>query len=160
MISSDHFSKDVLDFLMLLYKHDVKYIIIGGEAVIYYGHARLTGDIDFFYERGPHNIKRLFNALLEFWDNDIPGLKTKNELVEKDIVIQFGVPPNRIDLLNDIGFIKFEDAWAQKMIERTNIQDKYFDIYFISLEHLIENKKSVARPKDQDDLKFLESIKK
>lgn len=43
-----HFSKDVREFLMLLAKYQVKYLIVGGEAVIYYGYARLTGDIDFF----------------------------------------------------------------------------------------------------------------
>ena len=51
-----YFSKDILDFLNLLYKHQVKYLIVGGEAVIFYGHARLTGDIDIYYDRSTENI--------------------------------------------------------------------------------------------------------
>lgn len=42
------FLKDTEDFLVLLFKHQVKYLIVGGEAVIYYGYARLTGDIGIF----------------------------------------------------------------------------------------------------------------
>ena len=43
-----YFSKDVQEFLKLLAAHKVKYLIVGGEAVIYHGYARLTGDVDFF----------------------------------------------------------------------------------------------------------------
>ena len=96
---------------------------------------------------------------MEFWQNNIPGLKHKNELSEKDIVFQFGVPPNRIDLLNDIGNIKFDHVWAHKITERIKVDGEFYEIYFIGLEHLIENKRVVARPKDQEDLKYLEAIK-
>jgi hypothetical protein len=41
-----YFSADESEFLFVLSKHRVQYLIVGGEAVIYYGHARLTGDID------------------------------------------------------------------------------------------------------------------
>jgi predicted nucleotidyltransferase len=49
-VKASHFSEDIQEILALLAKHQVKYLIVGGEAVIYYGHARLTGDIDLFYE--------------------------------------------------------------------------------------------------------------
>ena len=50
-----YFSKDIEHFIRLLSKYSVKYLIIGGEAVIHYGHARLTGDkalsyISYFYQ--------------------------------------------------------------------------------------------------------------
>jgi hypothetical protein len=54
------FAPDTLDFLTALHGHDVKYMIVGGEAVIFYGYARITGDIDFFYERTDENAGRLF----------------------------------------------------------------------------------------------------
>jgi len=55
MQNSLYFSEDISEFIYLLYKYKVKYVIVGGEAVIYYGHARLTGDIDFFYESTREN---------------------------------------------------------------------------------------------------------
>lgn len=38
------FSQDALEFLHLLHQHGVRYVLIGGAAVIYHGYARLTGD--------------------------------------------------------------------------------------------------------------------
>jgi hypothetical protein len=40
------FSSDITEFLFLLHTYEVRYLVIGGEAVIYYGYARLTGDVD------------------------------------------------------------------------------------------------------------------
>jgi len=58
-----YFSPDVSEFLFLLFKNKVRYLIVGGEAVIYYGHARLTGDIDIFYDREKKNIRKLYRIL-------------------------------------------------------------------------------------------------
>jgi hypothetical protein len=40
-MKASHFSPDIQDFIRLLSIHHVRYVIVGGEAVIYYGHARL-----------------------------------------------------------------------------------------------------------------------
>ncbi len=159
MISREHFSDDALEFLELLHKNDVRYMIIGGEAVIYYGYARLTGDVDLFYERTPKNIEKLYNALLQFWNGQIPGIRNQQELLDKEAVFQFGVPPNRLDLLSDIGNINFDEAWKYKCIESVRIDHENIRIYFIGLEHLIENKEMIARPKDLEDLKYLKALK-
>ncbi len=44
--SGQGFSPDILEFLRLLERRDVRYLIAGGEAVIYYGHPQFTGDIE------------------------------------------------------------------------------------------------------------------
>jgi hypothetical protein len=44
-MKNSHFSRDIQEFLFLLAKYKVQYLIVDGEAVIYYGFARLTGDI-------------------------------------------------------------------------------------------------------------------
>jgi hypothetical protein len=62
-----HFSPDILEFILLLHTQAVRYVVVGGEAVIYYGHARLTGDIDFFYDSSEENTAALFHALSVFW---------------------------------------------------------------------------------------------
>jgi hypothetical protein len=46
-IDRAYFSSDIREFIVLLHQHGVRYVVVGGEAVIHYGHARLTGDIDF-----------------------------------------------------------------------------------------------------------------
>lgn len=65
---ASYFSADTREFLYLLQKHEVKYLIVGGEAVIYYGYPRLTGYVDFFYSKDEKNTKALYQALLSFWD--------------------------------------------------------------------------------------------
>ncbi|MBK9384279.1 MAG: nucleotidyltransferase [Planctomycetes bacterium] len=65
-MKSDQFSADVLDFLRLLSKHGVRYLLVGGTAVIYHGYARMTADVDFFFERTEPNVERMWNALAEF----------------------------------------------------------------------------------------------
>ena len=41
-MKAELFSKDAQEFLRLLAKHEVRYLLIGGHAVIYHGYARLT----------------------------------------------------------------------------------------------------------------------
>jgi hypothetical protein len=43
--------------------HEVKYVVIGGLAVIHFGYIRATGDIDLLVEDSPENIERLRKAL-------------------------------------------------------------------------------------------------
>lgn len=154
-IRSDYFSKDIKEFLFLLARYNVKYVIIGGEAVIYYGYARLTGDIDMFYDRSEENAEKLFQVLNNFWKGDIPGVKGKQELLEKGIIWQFGIPPNRIDLINSIDAVTFKEAWDFKEI--AFLQKK--PVYFIGLEQLKKNKRAIKRYKDLEDLDYLNNIK-
>lgn len=157
-MKANYFSPDTQEFLRLLYKYEVRYVIVGGEAVIYYGYPRLTGDVDFFYSADDKNVDLLYNALLEFWDNDIPGLENPEELQSPGYVIQFGIPPNRIDLLNKIEGVTFDEAWSGHEEERITIDDQEIPIYYIGLSHLIVNKRQTGRSKDQEDLNYLESI--
>ena len=139
----------------MLAKHQVKYLIVRGEAVIYYGHARLTGDIDLFYENSPVNVANLYQTLVEFWEGDIPELDSSEELLEPGIILQFGAPPNRLDLLNTIDGVSFQEAWSNKTTVNMQIKDNKAPVYFIGLDELIRNKETLGRYKDMEDLKYL-----
>jgi len=154
-LSSDSFSPDILEFLRKLHKYKVKYLIVGGQAVIYHGYARLTGDVDVFYRLDEKNISALFQGLDEFWGGDIPGIESQTQLGIHGRIIQFGVPPNRIDLINDIDGVSFDSAWSDKLSVSVDHPDNPVSIYIISLKNLIRNKSHANRPKDIDDLRFL-----
>jgi len=156
---ASHFSQDVQDFLRLLAKHSVKYVIVGGEAVIYYGYARLTGDVDFFFETSQENAENLYKALNEFWDHNIPGIEKVGELLETGVIIQFGIQPNRIDLINKIDGIQFEEAWLNKETTSIKVNNKRLVLYFIGLDQLIKNKETAKRYKDLEDIKYLKKAK-
>ena len=134
-------------------------MIVGGEAVIFYGHARYTGDVDFFYSDKDKNAKALFDALLVFWDGDIPEINNFTDLQTSGQIIQFGRPPNRIDLLNRIDGVHFDEAWPTRKKVELETESGFIPINYLNLENLIKNKEAAARPKDLDDLKYLKPLK-
>ncbi len=154
-IRKTNYSDDALELMKFLYKHQVEYLIVGGQAVIYYGHVRLTGDIDLFYNQTEKNVEKLYNALLEFWSNDIPGIRNKKDLMEKNVIFQFGVIPNRIDLISKIEAVNFAEAWQKREAVKIITGREVIEVYFIDIEHLIINKKALNREKDREDIKFL-----
>ena len=149
------FSKDIREFLMRLARRNVRYVIVGGEAVIYYGHARLTGDIDIYYDNSPENSDRLYAALLDFWQGSIPGIQSAKDLQGDNLIIQFGIPPHRIDLLSVISAVDFPRAWESRVTETIKVRKNEFPVHYIGLAQLIRNKKAVRRPRDMEDLEFL-----
>lgn len=153
-IDPGHFSPDTLAFLRELSGHDVRYLIVGGEAVILHGHVRLTGDVDVFYANDPDNRERLYAALLSFWDGIIPGVDSVEELGSEGSVIQFGRPPNRIDLLNDITGVTFEEAWPERV--ETVVGESTLRVPYIGVAALVKNKRASGRPRDLADVEYLD----
>lgn len=149
------FSEDILTFLRLLAKGRVRYLIVGGEAVIYHGYPRLTGDIDFFYDNTSLNCHRLFQVLLDFWDGQVPGVNSSEELRAERLILQFGRPPHRIDLMNRIDGVTFPRAWKSRIRVRLKTKSALVPIHYIGLQPLLRNKKATGRPKDLDDAQSL-----
>ena len=119
---------------------------MGAHAVAFHGFPRLTGDIDFFFDRTHENVAKLHKALNEF---GFPF--TEKQLLEENKVFQMGVVPNRIDLLNWISGIEFKVAWENKVMGK--IDD--LDLFFISKNDLLINKKASNRKKDLIDIEAL-----
>lgn len=158
-MKASYFSKDTRDFIRLLSRHGVRCLLVGGEAVIYYGSSRLTGDADFFFDPGAANARKLFKALQEFWGGTIPEITSPKDLTVPHLILQFGVPPHRIDLVNAISGVSFSEAWSGRLEETIHLDGRDYPLFLIGIDQLIRNKKKVARPKDIDDLRFLEALK-
>ncbi len=157
-MKASYFSEDVQEFIRTLSNHDVRYVIVGGEAVVYHGHARVTNGIDFFYEPTLENAEKLYAALDEYWLGEIPGLKSMEGLLIIDATVQFGDLPNMIVLHNSLTGVSFEDAWDSKVEENVRIKGKKYPLYFIGLGELVRNKKALKRPIDNEDLKYLKAL--
>src|SRR5262249_54245696 len=52
-------------FARILLRHDVRFIVIGGQAEYIFGSPRVTYDTDLCYERSAENLTRLAGALKE-----------------------------------------------------------------------------------------------
>ena len=141
-----NFPKDFAEFVTLLEKNRVEYLVIGGYAVGFWGHIRFTGDMDIWLRPSEENAVKILNVIQEFGFGSL-NLQ-KEDFTTVGNVIQLGYPPLRIDLLNDIDGVTFDDCYKNKVIENFD----GFIYQFISYEDLIKNKKSSGRNKDLADL--------
>lgn len=140
---------DFEELLRLLEIHRVKYMIVGGYAVAFHGYPRFTKDIDLFYDDDFENIQRLRSALIAFGfeEQDLP----ESAFRKQDNILTFGAIPTRVDLLNSIDGVAFNDAWG-------NVVRGHYgsvEVTFIGYMDLLKNKQSTIRPQDQVDATFL-----
>lgn len=154
-MKAELFSKDTLDFLRLLAKHEVRYLLIRGTAVHFHGYPRLTGDVDFLYHCEQGNVTRLWAALQEFWGGRVPAIADPRELEDPSLVVQFGRPPNRIDLIANLDSVPFEQAWASRVRESVVVGSERVPVTILGLADLRRSKRVAGRPKDLDDLAHL-----
>jgi predicted nucleotidyltransferase len=143
------FSEDMRELLEILEKHDVKYMLVGGHAVNYYGYIRTTQDMDLLIYPSTQNSTRIMAALDEF---GFGGAGIPQECFEKrGSAVHLGVAPNRIDLLTHLKGIDLDKAFDNT--HRIEIQGKLVNI--ISLEDLIETKRCSDRLRDRADAEEL-----
>jgi len=158
-VRGDHFSPDVQELVGLFATHAVRFLLVGGEAVIYHGYPRLTGDVDFWYEQTPENVTRLFAALREFWSGRVPGLEHEGDLLRPNVVVQFGRPPHRVDLVSSIDGVSFAEAWTSQVHDSLDLADgSKHPLGVIGLPDLVRNKRAAGRYKDLDDVEHLEPL--
>ena len=60
-------SPDFKDLLRILGKYKVRYLVIGGYAVMNYAEPRFTKDLDIFVDATKENANAVFSALKAFW---------------------------------------------------------------------------------------------
>jgi len=139
---------DFSEFLKLLQDHKIKYLLIGGYAVCY-GHVRSTGDMDIWIEKSAGNAEKLVNALHDFGFQE----KTlgKEIFLAPGKIIRMGVPPVRIELMNTITGVNFQECYENKIEDDCN----GVKVNIISLEKLRQNKRATGRFKDLSDLEHL-----
>jgi len=67
-------NQDFKEFIRSLNDNNVRYLVVGGYAVAFYGYPRFTKDIDIFFRNSELNVKRIKKALIlfGFTDKDLP----------------------------------------------------------------------------------------
>lgn len=148
---NDTLSPDFLDFIVALNEQKVNFVLVGGYALGVHGVVRATGDIDFLYRATKANVRRLCNAMIDF--GAPPEVIDEEILLQPGIVTQFGQPPYRIDLLNEIDGVTFADVWRGADV--TSVQGQ--EVRVIGLKELKANKAATGRKKDKEDVRRLNS---
>ena len=141
--------RDFHDFLRFLNANTIRYVVIGGYAVAYHGYVRYTGDLAVFVELSSNNAAKLVSALREFGFN-LPQLKPALFL-RKGSIVRLGYEPMRLEILNEIDGVSFEECYRRRC--RSRVGD--LRVNFIALPQLLRNKRASGRQKDLADVEAL-----
>lgn len=142
-------SPDFKELLRIFKKYKIRYLIVGGYAVMKYSEPRFTKDIDVFIASDRENAESVFLALKEF------GAPLENlapdDFTHEGYFYQMGRPPLRVDIMMSIPGLQFHKAWENR--EVFELEDLH--IFFISRSDLIKAKEASGRPQDKIDLEKL-----
>ncbi|MGB7983660.1 MAG: nucleotidyltransferase [Terracidiphilus sp.] len=143
--------KDQREIIAAFNAHGVKYLVIGGHAVSIHAEPRGTKDLDLFIKADEENSKAVFAALVEF-GAPISGMTPADFNDKATTVFQMGVEPGRVDILQGIAGVSFDEAWESRVEE---LLDGQIPAHVISREHLIQNKLAAGRYQDLADVEKL-----
>ncbi len=138
-------SKDFKEFVALLNKHDVQYLVVGGYAVAIHGYPRYTKDLDVWIALSPENADKILRALDDFGFGELN--LTAEDFSEPGQIIQLGFPPNRIDIMTSLSGVDFNNCYETRF--EVNLDG--IAIVIIDRANLKKNKLATGRPQDLAD---------
>jgi len=146
--------EDFRDLLVELHDAGAEFVVLGGHAVAYHGHPRATKDLDVLVRASRANAARVYKALASFGAPLGLFEVAESDFAIYDGVLQIGLPPRRIDILNRADGITFDEAIHAH--ESFDVEGRRIPV--IGLAALLKNKRAAAREQDLADLKALEAI--
>ncbi len=147
--------QDFTDLLIELCEADAEFLLVGGWAVILYGHVRATDDMDIFVRPSTTNSERVFAALEAFGAPLREHAVAPGHFANEGDAYRFGIAPLKVEVLTKISGVSFDEALEGS---KTFEIDGY-RIPYIGKSALIANKKSAGRHKDLADVEELERVK-
>lgn len=140
------FPNDLRELLLAFSEHGVEYLLVGGYAIGVYAEPRATKDLDIFVRPERTNGEAAYRALAAY-GAPLSELTPADFCNDPDSIFQIGQPPLRIDLLQKIDGVSFDEAW----LKRTEAFLDGVPVHVISAEHLIRNKLASGRLQDLAD---------
>lgn len=143
-------SSDFRDLLHALSAARVRFLVVGGYAVIHHTEPRFTKDLDVWVHATSANAVRLMKALRAF-GAPIDSLSSK-DFEEPNIIYQIGVAPVRVDILTSIKGLEFGSAFRRSVVtEYAGVPTRV-----LSLVDILAAKRAAGRPQDLLDAEKLE----
>ena len=132
---------------------NVEYVVVGGHAVNAHGVPRMTKDLDVFIRPTAENGERVYQALVEF--GALLAGMSPAEFHDRKSIFQIGIEPNRVDVVQQIDGVSFEQVWGNRVEAKVN---GYLAAPFIAREDLIANKLRSGRAQDIADVEQLKRL--
>lgn len=146
------FNTDFREFLVALMRSGVRFLVVGAHALSAHGNPRATGDLDVWVDPTEENAAKVWAALLDFGAPAQALGASREDFCTPGMVVQFGLPPRRIDILTEIsGGLEFSEAWDSRLM--TEVDGLTLPI--LGRREFVLNKRAVGRLKDLADLESL-----
>ncbi len=140
---------DLIDLLVEFENFQVKYLLVGGQAVALHGYPRFTKDADLWLQDTEQNLDHATEALERF---GAPRLLLEQLATADPLdVVWMGHPPARLDLMKGVPGGDFARAWETK--ETHEVAGT--QVHVIGREELIRIKRASGRLQDQLDIEKL-----
>ena len=140
---------DFSDFLKLCLRNNVRFMVIGGYAVIHHSRPRYTGALDIWIDASLENAERVVMVLQEF--GFPPDSVSTAMITDQKKIIRMGFEPMRLELFTRIPGVEFDECHGR----HENVKIGSMLVPFISLNDLKINKLASGRHKDLQDLEEL-----
>ncbi|MCX6317450.1 MAG: hypothetical protein NTW29_09185 [Bacteroidetes bacterium] len=153
---------DIMDeglphFWRMLNTHNVKYIMAGGFVVWFYGYNHAADNMAIWLIDSPPNVKKFRAAFHEAGYGDFPTFENRQFVPGwTQYYIADGLILDIMTTMKGLEGLNFDECY--EMANKADLGGVI--VPFLHINHLLANKKAVARPKDQLDVMELEKIKK
>jgi len=142
-------NSDFRDLLRDLNAAGVRYLIVGGYAVMVHTEPRYTKDLDLWIEPLEANAQKLLVALAKF------GAPTRDvhpsDFTEPDVFFQIGIDPVRIDIMTSVSGLDFVPAWERRVMVDFGGESAPV----LCREDVLKSKIAAGRIRDRRDMKKL-----
>ena len=149
------FPKDFKELIGLFNKNSVEYLIVGGYAFGVHVEPRATKNLDLFIRSNLRNSEAVWNSLARL--GATLASYSPEDFRDGESTIQIGNEPNRIDIIQKIDGVTFDEAWKDRVLGEI---DGELPVSLISRERLLQNKRAAARPRDLADAHEIEEAGK
>lgn len=142
---------DIHPLLEPLLRHEVDFVVIGGQAGILRGSNYPSFDLDVAYARGHQNVSRLVAALHEIGVRlrggppDLPFLLDERA-IENGANFTFVTEHGDLDVLADVAGVK---SYEELRSEAEEMELEGLVVPVASIDHLIAMKRAANRTKDK-----------
>ena len=144
----------------------VRYLVVGGVAVVLHGYLRTTGDLDLVVELNPDNLARALDALersgfqprppvplKSFADPEARRLWIETKNLQVFSLWHPELPGFEVDLFVEEPF-DFDQAWERKV----DVALTHTVATVVGLEDLLKLKRAAGRARDLEDVAVLEKL--
>ena len=158
---------DIERVLEALNRAEIRYLVVGGVAVVLHGHLRATNDLDLVIQLERENLLealRVFEALgflplVPVKIQDFAEPQNRQEWIREKNMLVFSLwhssnPMAKVDLFVEEPF-DFEAAYER--VERKDLGKTQAPV--VSLDDLISMKRTAGRSQDLADLETLEILR-